>query len=211
MSLNVTSMPYGFSFDLSKISQSFFRELARVASEKKLHKRFGDRARNLAEKFRLTEITGLDVPDALQLVEDLVDVYVQNATDRERFEKTKTRALFLPHCSRKFMDSRCKATFNPENPSYQCGHCSDDCLINQATSMGEQKGYDVYVLPGGSCIPQILRKRKYQGAVGVACGQEIKLGHIVMKTGGLAGQAIPLIRNGCVNTHFSLTTLERTL
>ena len=72
-------MPYGFSFDLSNISKSFFRELARVANDRKLHRRFGVKARNLAEKFKLTDITGLDVPDALQLVEDLVDVYVQNA------------------------------------------------------------------------------------------------------------------------------------
>ena len=204
-------MPYGFSFDLSKISKSFFRELARVANEKKLHKRLGDRARNLAEKFRLTEITGLDVPDALQLVEDLVDVYVQNASERERFERTKARALFLPHCSRKFMDSRCQASFNPEIPTYKCGHCSDDCLVNNASTMGEQRGYDVFILPGGSCIPQILKKYKYQGAVGVACGQELMLGNDVLKRGGLAGQAIPLIRNGCANTNFSLRTLEKTL
>src|SRR3989337_3147943 len=105
-------MPYKFSFDLSNISKSFFKELARVADERKLHKRLGISARRLADRFKLTEITGLDVPDALQLVEDLVDVYVQNVAERERFEKTKKRALFLPHCSRKFMDNRCTDTFN---------------------------------------------------------------------------------------------------
>jgi len=204
-------MPYGFSFDLSKISKSFFRELARVARERKLHKRFGVRARHLAEKFRLTEITGLDVPDALQLVEDLVDVYVQNGTERERFERTENRALFLPHCSRKFMDSRCKATFNPQIPSYKCGHCSEECLVNRATKMGEQKGYDVYILPGGSCIPEIMKKYQYQGTVGVACGQELRLGGEFLKKMGLAGQAIPLIKNGCANTSFSLVSLEKTL
>jgi len=204
-------MPYGFSFDLSDISKSFFRELARVARERKLHKRFGVRARNLAEKFRLTEMTGLNVPDALQLVEDLVDVYVQNASLKERFEKTKNRALFLPHCSRKFMDNRCKAVFNAQIPSYKCGHCSQDCLVNRATKMGEQKGYDVYVLPGGSCIPEIMKKYQYQGTVGVACGQELKLGGEFLKKTGLAGQAIPLIKNGCANTSFSLKSLEKTL
>lgn len=204
-------MPYGFSFDLSDISKSFFRELARVAHEKELHKRFGVRARHLAEKFRLTEITGLDVPDALQLVEDLVDVYVQNASEREMFEGTEKRALFLPHCSRKYMDSRCEATFNPQIPSYKCGHCSDDCLVNRATKMGEQRGYDVYILPGGSCIPQIIKKFHYQGSVGVACGQELKIGGEFLKKAGLAGQAIPLIKNGCANTSFSLKSLEKTL
>jgi len=204
-------MPYGFSFDLSKISQSFFRELARVSHDKELHKRLGGKARNLAEKFKLSEITGLDVPDALQLVEDFVDVYVRNASERERFEKTKTRALFLPHCSRKYMDNRCQATFNPEIPSYKCGHCSTDCQINKATKMAEEKGYDVYVVPGGSCIPQILKKYHYEGLVGVACGEELKLGGVALDKTGLTGQAIPLIRNGCSNTSFSLQSLEKTL
>jgi len=204
-------MPYGFSFDLSKISKSFFRELARVSKQKELHKRLGNRARHLAEKFHLSEMTGLDVPDALQLVEDLVDVYVQNASQRARFEKTQKRALFLPHCSRKYMDNRCKAIFTSEIPSYKCQHCSNDCQINKATTIGEQKGYDVYVVPGGSCIPQILKKYHYEGLVGVACGQELKLGGEALNKTGSAGQAVPLIKNGCSNTNFSLQSLEKTL
>jgi len=204
-------MPYKFSFDLSSISKSFFKELARVAAERKLHKRLGMKARNLADKFKLTEITGLDVPDALQLVEDLVDVYVSNVSERERFEKTKKRALFLPHCSRKYMDNKCKASFNSEIPTYKCGHCSEDCLINKATKLGEKRGYDVYVLPGGSCILNILKRNKYEGVVGVACSQEVNLGGEGLKQMGLAGQAIPLIKNGCANTRFSLQSLEKTL
>jgi len=204
-------MPYKFSFDLSSISKSFFRELARVSGEKKLHKRLGMKARHLADKFKLTEITGLNVPDALQLVEDLVDVYVRNVSERERFEKTKKRALFLPHCSRKYMDHRCQAVFNPKLPSYKCGHCSEDCLVNKATKLGEEKGYDVYVLPGGSCILDILKRNKYEGVVGVACGQEMKLGGEGLKQFGLAGQAVPLIKNGCANTSFNLQSLQKTL
>jgi len=204
-------MPYKFSFDLSSISKSFFKELARVASERKLHKRLGLKARNLADKFKLTEITGLDVPDALQLVEDLVDIYIQNLSERERFKKTKKRALFLPHCSRKYMDNRCRASFNPQLPSYKCGQCSEDCLVNRATRLGEERGYDVYVLPGGSCVVDLLQRNKYEGVVGVACSQEVKLGGDGLKQMGLAGQAIPLIKNGCANTSFSLQNLEKTL
>jgi len=204
-------MPYKFSFDLSSISKSFFKELAKAADKRKLHKRLGMKARHLADKFKLTEITGLNVPDALQLVEDLVDVYVQNVSERERFEKTKKRALFLPHCSRKYMDNRCQASFNSEIPSYKCGHCSEDCLVNKATKLGEEKGYDVYVLPGGSCILDILKRNKYEGIVGVACSQEVKLGGEGLKQMGLVGQAVPLIKNGCANTHFNLQSLEKTL
>jgi len=204
-------MPYKFSFDLSSISKSFFKELARASARRELHKRLGKKARHLADKFKLTEITGLNVPDALQLVEDLIDVYVQNVSERKSFQKTKRRALFLPHCSRKHMDNQCKASFNPEVPSYKCGHCSPDCLVNQATKMGEEKGYDVYVLPGGSCVPQVLKKNLYEGVVGVACSQELKLGEEVLQCMGLAGQAVPLIKNGCANTHFNLQSLAKTL
>ena len=97
-------MPYRFSFDLSRVSKSFFRELAKVSHEKDVHRRIGKKARNLAEKFKIREITGLEVSDALTLVEDLVDVYVKNISGKGRFLKTKRRALLLPHCSRKYMD-----------------------------------------------------------------------------------------------------------
>jgi len=204
-------MPYGFSFDLSEISKSFFRELARVSQERKLHKKLGVRARYLAEKFRLQEITGLDVPNALQLVEDLIDVHMRNFSERENFVKTKKRALFLPHCARKYMDSRCQAQFNSEVPSYTCARCSSDCLVNQATTLGESKGYDIYILPGGSCIPEILRKSKYDGVVGVSCSQELKLGGEYLKHVGLAGQAVPLLKNGCAKTTFNIGNLEKTL
>jgi hypothetical protein len=204
-------MPYKFSFDLTNISKSFFKELARVADEKRLHKRLGIKVRYLADKFKLTEITGLNVTDALQLVEDLVDIQLRNVSERESFKKAKSRALFLPHCSRKYLDNRCKASFKSELPSYKCGHCSDDCLINQATKMAEKKGYDVYVLPGGLCIVDILKRNKYEGIVGVACSQEVKLGGDALKQMGLTGQTVPLIKNGCANTSFNLQSLEKTL
>jgi hypothetical protein len=205
----VEHVPYKFSFDLSSIPKSFFIELAEVASENKLRRRFGMKTQRLARD--LTEITGLDGPETLQLVEDFVDVYSQNSSQRKRFEGTKNRALLLPHCSRKYMDSRCKSIFNPDIPSYICSQCSEDCLINRATKLGKKNGYNVYVLPGSSCILNILKRDKYEGIVGVACGQEVRLEAECLRQMGFAGQAIPLIRNGCANTSFNLETLENTL
>ncbi len=155
-------MPYRFNFDLTSISRAFFTELVKVAHEKKLHSRFGKRARNLAERFRLSEITGLDVSNVLQLVEDLADIYIQNFAEREHFEKTRSRVLFVPHCARKYMDNRCQAIFDPSAPSYVCSQCSPECLVNRATKLGKERGYDVYILPGGSCIPEVLKKKRYE-------------------------------------------------
>lgn len=204
-------MPYGFNFDISRMSQSFFMGLARTAYEKNMHRRIGRNVRYLAEKLKIHELTGLDISDASMLIEDLVDVHVRNLSDKEKFLKTKKRALFLPHCSRKYMDNRCKARFDPKVPSYYCAHCSHDCLINRATALGEERGYDVYVLPGGTCIPQILKKSPYEGVVGVACSQELKEGGEYLKSKNLPGQAVFLIKNGCANTRFNIKSLGKVL
>jgi len=204
-------MPYKFTFDLSKIPRFFFTEIARVSYEKRMHKIVGDALQDLIKKFRVEEVTGLNLSDALHLLEDLVDMETRNFLEREKFRKTKNRALFLPHCSRKFMDNRCKAKFEQDIPTYVCAHCSPDCLVNKAVSIAEEKSYDVYILPGGSCVSKILKLKRYEGVVGVACGEELKLAGDVLSQMGIAGQAVPLLRNGCANTVFNLETLLKVL
>ena len=204
-------MPYQFKFDLTRISRSFFRGIAEAAYKRKLHERIGDVALHLLESCKVPEITGLDVGQALMLLEDLIDIQMKNLIDRERFLATSRRVLLLPHCSRKYMDNRCKAIFDPNIPSYECSHCSPDCLVNQATLAGKERGYDVYVLPGGSCIHQILQEGRYEALVGVACGEEIKLAEGLLEKTGLPGQNVPLIKNGCANTSFNVRALEKVL
>ncbi len=204
-------MPYKFSFDLSRVPQSFFRGLVKAAYKKNMHRRIGRGVRQLAGKLKIRELTGLNISDVFMLVEDLVDIHAKNLLDREKFLKTRKRVLFLPHCSRKYMDSRCRAHFDPKVPSYYCAHCSPDCLINKATALGEERGYDVYVLPGGTCIHQILEKNSYEGVVGVACGQELKEGGELLKNNNILGQAVFLIKNGCANTKFNLKSLGEIL
>ena len=204
-------VPYKFTFDLSKVPRFFFTEMARIVYEKRVHKKISDALQDIIKKFRIQEATGLSLSDAVQLLEDFVDMEVRNRLERERFRKAKKRALFLPHCSRKYMDNRCKARFEPNIPSYICVHCSPDCLINRAVSIAEKKGYDVYVIPGGSCVYKILKLKHYDGVVGVACGEEIKLAGEALSRMNVAGQAVPLLRNGCVNTFFNIETLVQIL
>lgn len=182
-----------------------------AAQKRKLHRRIGNAAQLLLDRFKVQEITGLDFAQALMLLEDLIDIQTRNFSDRERFTRTSKRVLFLPHCSRKYMDKRCKAVFDQSIPSYRCSKCSPDCLINQATMAGEKKGYDIYVLPGGSCIHQILQNGRYEALVGVACGEEIGLAEGLLEKTGLPGQNVPLIKNGCANTTFNLQTLKEIL
>ena len=116
-------MPYSFSFDLTQLSRSFFIELARISEKNGLHRRLGDRARHLVKKFKIAELTGLDLENAFKVIEDIVDIYVTNLAQKNKFTKSWRRAILLPHCSRKNMDNKCWAKFNPEISSYSCGHC----------------------------------------------------------------------------------------
>jgi hypothetical protein len=182
-----------------------------ITYQKGMHKTFLKTARDLILKFRIQEATGLNLSDAVVLLQDLIDLQAINTIERRKFLQTKARALFLPHCARKYMDCRCKATFNSEIPSYICSHCSDDCLVNKADQYAKKKGYDVYLLPGGSCIPKILKSSKYEGIVGVACGEEMKMLSPLLSCMDVAGQGIPLIKNGCANTIFNVETLVKVL
>jgi len=211
LTFHIVGMPYRFTFDLSRVPRFFFREIARVSLQKGVHKRVSKVTQQMIARFKIQEATGLNLSDAVSLLEDLIDLEVRNIVERKRFMQTKRRALFLPHCSRKYMDGHCKAAFDSSLSSYVCAHCSPDCLINKAVCVAEKKGYDVYIVPGGSCIPTILKNRHYEGAVGVACGEEIKLSGEFLRDTGLAGQAVPLIKNGCSNTVFNIENLAKTL
>jgi hypothetical protein len=204
-------MPYKFTFDLSPVPRFFFTEIARISYQKGMHKTLFNTLQEMIKKFKIQEATGLNLSDAVLVIQDLVDVQAVNLMERKRFLQTKKRALFLPHCSRKFMDGRCKATFDEAIPSYVCAHCSPDCLVNKAVGIAKKKGYDVFVVPGGSCVGKILKSVKYEGVVGVACGEEIKLSGELLSETGLAGQSIPLIKNGCSSTVFNMDTLTKTL
>jgi uncharacterized protein len=204
-------MPYKFTFDLSKVPRFFFTEIAMISYQKGMHKSFLTTLNDLILKFKIQEATGLNLSDAVALLQDLIDLQAINSTQRGRFLQTKKRAIFLPHCSRKYMDNRCKAMFDADIPSYSCSHCSEDCMVNKADVYARKKGYDVYLLPGGSCIPKILKNRHYEGIVGVACGEEMKIMGPLLNGMNVSGQGIPLIKNGCASTVFNMETLRKVL
>ena len=204
-------MPYKFTFDISKTPHHFFTEIAVASYQRGVHKVFLNTLKDIIKKFRIQEATGLNFQDSLVLIQDLIDIQAANLMTRGQFLNTKKRAVFLPHCSRKYMDSRCKAVFDTSIPSYICAHCSADCDVNKADTIAKQKGYDVYVLPGGSCVPKILKAHKYEGIVGVACGEEVKMSLELLASMNVAGQSVPLLKNGCANTVFSIDTLTKTL
>src|SRR3989337_3435597 len=145
-------MPYKFTYDISKVPRFFFTEIALIGYQRGMHKTFLKTLQDIITKFRIQEATGLNLSDAVVLLQDLINLQAVNLIERGKFLQTRKRALLLPHCSRKYMDGRCKASFDQNLPSYVCAHCSPECLVNRASCQAEKRGYDVYVLPGGSCV-----------------------------------------------------------
>jgi uncharacterized protein len=205
------TMSYAFTFDLSKLSQAIFKDIAKLSEKDKLDEKIANMARNLVYKFNVDKLTGLPISDSITIIEDLIHVNMKNSLQHEQFILTRKRALFLPHCYRKYMDSRCKATFDTTTSSYACNHCSSDCLVHQATVLSAQRNYDIYILPGASCVRKIFQKRLYEGVVGVACTDELRLASTILEKQNIHAQAIPLIKNGCSETRFNFETLDQML
>ena len=201
-------MSYNFTFDLSRLSHAFFKEIAEFSEQGKINEKISGMAKTLVSKFHVNEITGLPVSDSLTIIEDLININIKNSILREDFSKANKRALFLPHCCRKYMDSRCQATFNTETASYECRHCSQDCMVHQATLLAAKENYDIYVLPGGSGVRKIFQKTHYDGVVGIACTDELKLAISILDQYRLPAQMIPLTKNGCSATQFNMETLK---
>ncbi len=204
-------MSYKFTFDLSKLSHLFFKEIAEYSEHEKINEKIANIARSLAKRFKVDLHTGLPITDSITVIEDLIQVNIKNTLSRNAFLQTYKRALFLPHCCRKYMDLRCKAVFNTHTSSYECMHCSQDCLVYKATQLAHEREYDVYVLPGASGVRKIFNQVSYDGVVGVACTEEIKLAMDILEKNNIPAQGIPLIKNGCSETQFNYETLSNVL
>jgi hypothetical protein len=204
-------LPYSFSYDLTRLSQNAVKQLLETACETGVTKLLSNNAKRLVKIFKLDQITGLNLAEAITLVEDFIEVQNANNVQRGKFEKAENKALLIPHCARSHMDRQCMADFNPEIPSYTCNCCQEDCLVNKVVKLGKEKGYDVYVIPGGSCAEKILRDKKYNGVVGIACGSELKMALGLLKKLDIPGQGVILTKNGCANTKLNLESLKQVL
>ena len=204
-------MSYSFDYNLRKLPKGFFRDVAKAIDKKKLHKKAGNVSKTIVKRFGVDKLLGIQVEDAISIVEDLIEVNLNNAINRDKFKGKKEKVLLLPHCCRKYMDSRCKAKVNEEVSSYLCAHCSEDCLANKATKLGEAKGYKVFILPGGSCIKKIMDKIDCKVVFAIACPEEINMCVELVENKGKACIGVPLTKNGCSNTKFSLMALKKAL
>lgn len=204
-------MPYSFIYDLNKVSQNAFSQVLEISCKLGVTKVLSKNAKRIVNLLKLDQLTGLNLAEAITLVEDFIQVQNANNLQREDFDKAEKKALLIPHCARSHMDRKCMADFNPQIPSYICNSCQENCLVNNVVQLGNKKNYDVYIIPGGSCAEKILKDKNYKGVVGIACGSELKMALGLIEKLGIAGQGVFLTRNGCANTKLDLKNLQRIL
>jgi hypothetical protein len=204
-------MPYSFIYDLNKVSQNTVNQLLETAYSTGVTKMLSSNAKRLVKLLKLDQLTGLNLAEAITLVEDYLEVQNANNLQREKFVKAEKKALLIPHCARYHMDRQCMADFNPEIPSYKCNCCQDDCVVNNVVKLGKERGYDCYIIPGGSCAEKILKDTNYNAVVGIACGAELKMALELLEKLEIPGQGVMLTKNGCANTKLNLDILRKVL
>jgi len=193
------------------VSQNTVNQILETAYSMGVTKLLSTNAKKIVKLFKLDQLTGLDLAQAITLVEDFIEVQNANNIQREKFQKAKSKALLIPHCARSHMDRKCMADFNPEVPCYTCNSCDPNCIVNKVKKLGKENGYDVYVIPGGSCAEKILKDKNYKAVVGIACGSELKMALGLLKKLEIPGQGVVLTKNGCANTKLNLENLKMIL
>jgi hypothetical protein len=136
---------------------------------------------------------GLDV--------NMVDqIYVKTKNDVHTIEFARVpfseRAVFVPQCLRN--SEKCKAPLTEDG--YACLKCGA-CPIGKLKAEAERLGYGgFYIVPGGSMVFKIMKKRKYRAVLGVACFFELADSMEKASLYGVPSQGVPLTRDGCKDT-----------
>jgi hypothetical protein len=141
--------------------------------------------------------------------ENIDRLYIELKNDfyRDVFRRISPnqKIVFLPQCLRK-PDCRARLT----RLGYQCVGCGNRraCKAYKIKKRAESLGYGVFIVPGGSMVLKIVRKFKPRAILGIACMKEVVM---AMENISLPGQAIELLKDGCVNTDVRIRDVFRIL
>ncbi|MBS7623585.1 DUF116 domain-containing protein [Candidatus Bathyarchaeota archaeon] len=150
---------------------------------------------------RVAARMGVDEKRVLELY-----VAAKNNVGRGLFNRLpySERIILLPQCLR---SRDCPA--RADEGGYLCVDCGR-CRLGQTIRMAEALGYKrAIVISGGSVVPKIFTNLRPRGCLGVGCLKELVLGSFVCEKFGVAGQGLPLLKDGCFETDLDWDMLER--
>ena len=138
------------------------------------------------------EIAGMDVKYV-----DFAAVLVNNEAWRKTVASVpyERRLLLLPKCLRDH--AKCQGQF--DEVGLVCEHCGN-CIIDEFKSQAEELGYAVLVAEGSPVVMSLIETGKIEAVIGVSCLSVLERTFPYMEAGAVAGLAVPLLRDGCVDT-----------
>lgn len=116
------------------------------------------------------------------------------------------RTLLLPPCLRDA--GQCRAEF--DDLGLICEQCGS-CMIGDVSAEAERLGYAVLVAEGTGVVTSLIEKGMVDAVIGVSCMVSLERAFPAMAADAVPGIAIPLLRDGCLNTSVDREWLERTL
>jgi len=128
---------------------------------------------------------------------DFIVVLINNETWRDTLAKIpfNKRLLLLPKCLRNH--TKCRGEF--DEFGLICDHCGN-CMIDDLKTQAEKLGYAVLIAEGSPIVMSLIASGKVQAVVGVSCLSVLERTFPYMEAGAVPGIAIPLLKEGCVDT-----------
>lgn len=138
------------------------------------------------------EMAGMDVKYV-----DFAAVLVNNEAWRKTVASVpyERRLLLLPKCLRD--QEKCQGQF--DEVGLICAHCGN-CIIDEFKSQAEELGYAVLIAEGSPVVMSLIESGKIEAVIGVSCLSVLERTFPYMAAGSVAGIAVPLLREGCVDT-----------
>lgn len=110
------------------------------------------------------------------------------------FEK---RLLLLPQCLKH--SRSCSAEI--DHLGLICKHCGR-CVIDRVSRRAEELGYAVLIAEGSPVVMAMIESGQVQATLGVSCLSVLERVFPYMEAAAVPGVAIPLLKDGCVDTFF---------
>src|SRR5437660_9197050 len=132
---------------------------------------------------------------------DYVGVLINNEMWREQLAAVpyERRLLLLPKCLR--VESKCPAPFDEFGLlCKQCGLCT----IQDLQAEAEKLGYATLVAEGSAIVMSLIQTGKIEAIVGVSCLSVLERAFPYMEAAAIAGVAIALLQDDCIDTTVDL-------
>ena len=128
----------------------------------------------------------------------MIEIELVNRTNREKFNSSRIKYAFLPHCLHD-LDKECLSA--PDEIDYICKSCSKNCSINSVNKLMKDRSINAYIWREAD-LKKIFKQSNTNGesiaAFGIACIPELVSGLRLCAKYNVPAIGVPLDANRCV-------------